>query len=232
MALDPVLVGLSFSAGVLSFFSPCSVALLPAYLAWFMGLEGEEDRVPGPREGLVAGLRQGGAATLGILALFTAVGVLLVAAGSAVRPVLGPGVTWGGVLVGVGLAGLGGLMLLDRAPAVSLPLRAPRTKSFPSVFAFGVVFAVGSVGCTLPLFLSVVANAFQAGGALAGLAIYLTYAAGMGGLMLVLSALLGVSKERTVHRLRALVPHVRTASAILLVAAGAYLVWYYAPLLL
>lgn len=50
MALDPVLLLQAFAAGVISFFAPCTVAMLPAYVGWFLGRD-EEDAASSGGEG-------------------------------------------------------------------------------------------------------------------------------------------------------------------------------------
>lgn len=228
MVLDPLLLAVAFSMGVATFFSPCSVALVPAYVGWFLGLDGDgSSRGVGAQAR--AGLRFGAASAGGILVVFLLFGGL----------VLGFRTAWGttpalvgeaarnlAVAVGVLLVLLGGLVVLDRAPSVSLPLRAPRERTVRGMAAFGAVFALGSLGCSLPLFLAVSAQALAAG-PVGGAVTFLAYGLGVALLMLAVAVLLAVARERTEAWVRRVVPHVRTLSGVLLMGAGAYVLWYY-----
>ena len=64
-------VGLAFAAGLVATVNPCGFAMLPAYLSYFMGLEGDDDEPDTKRDGGVgAALRVGGTVSLGFLLVF------------------------------------------------------------------------------------------------------------------------------------------------------------------
>lgn len=225
MVVDPVLIGLAFSAGVATFFSPCSVGLVPAYLAYYVGLDEPADD---PRQAVVAGARFGGAAAAGILAVAAGAGLVLYVLRSLLAvpsSLLGDGV-WGlGVLVGVVLVGLGALMVAGRG-SVSLPLRAPESKTVAGMAGFGVVFALASIGCTLPVFFFIVAQALFAG-PIGGLVAFLVYGAGLAGLTLAIGIALSVAREQARDAIRRVLPHVKTAAGVLVAAAGVYTLYVY-----
>lgn len=238
MAPTPLALGLAFSAGVATFFSPCSIALLPAYVGAFLGLDtdptpDQEHLHADPLKAAGAGARFGGAAALGILLVFVLVGttVLVLRRALNVPPtLLGETVRWIAVGVGGLLVLLGVLMLLDRAPSLHVPLQAPQRKTTFGMLAFGAVFALGSMGCTLPIFLAMVAQA-MAQSLLGGFVTFLVYGAGVAALMLAASVALGIAQEEARTLLRNATRYVKPTSAIVLVAAGVYVVAYYLLLL-
>ncbi len=228
MVASPVLLAVAFATGVATFFSPCSVALVPAYVAWFVGLDGSEAEGAGAG-GVRAGVRFGVASAGGILAVFLLFGALVLglrAVAGGTPAGVGEAARTLAVGVGVVLVVLGGLMLVDRSPSVSLPLRAPRERTVSGMVGFGAVFALGSLGCSLPLFLAVSAQALSAG-PVGGVLTFLAYGLGVAVLMLAVAVLLTVARERTEAWVREAVPRVRVASGVLLVAAGGYVLWYY-----
>lgn len=232
MSVDPVVLGFAFSMGVATFFSPCSVALIPAYVGYFVGLEGPGAKERPTRASLAAGARFGGAAAAGILALLAAAGGLIWLARtrfSLSSERLLETVTGAGYAVGVLLVVLGLLMLAGRGPTVTLPIRAPRERTLLNMAGFGVVFAVASMGCTLPLVFSVIAQAATQG-ALGGFLTVLAFGAGTAVLMFVVSLALSLGQETARARLRVAMRYAKPASALLLVAAGVYVVYYYATL--
>jgi hypothetical protein len=92
---------------------------------------------------------------------------------------------------------------------------------------FGAAYAVASLGCTIGPFLGVVVTAgFRGGSPLAGVGLFLAYAAGMA--LLVGSVALAVALARAsfVHRLRRAAPALIRVGGAVLALAGAYVAWY------
>lgn len=229
MVVDVGAVLLALSAGAGAFFSPCAVALLPGYAAFFLGLE-DEAREPSTTRAAGAGLRFGAAAAGGAAGLFAlgALGVYVVRTQLdwVASAALGTTFTWAGVAVGLGLVALGGLMFADRAPRLRLPLSAPTRRTAPAMAAFGAVFALASMGCTLPIFLTIVGLAL-AQPALGAAAVLGAYGLGLSGLLLVGSLALALAEDWTLGKLRAVRGYVKPVSAALLVLAGLYVVNFY-----
>lgn len=233
MPVDLGLLAFALGVGASTFFSPCAVALLPAYVAFFTGTgSGADEAHPtSSRPTAWAGLRFGAAAAFGAALLFAVgtAGVYLL------RTRLGLVDSQGllgafsglGFVVGLSLVGLGLLMLLDRGPSVNPGLRAPRERTIPAMVAFGALFAVGSMGCTLPVFLGVLGAALSQG-LVGGTAVLAAYGLGLSGLLLVGSVALAVVEDQAKRVLRQARRYTRPVSGVLLVAAGLYVIWYYA----
>ncbi|PSG97958.1 hypothetical protein BRD56_02925 [Thermoplasmatales archaeon SW_10_69_26] len=225
--VDLALVTAALAAGAATFFSPCSVALIPAYAGFFLGLD--EDRPRPTREAARRGLGFGLAAAAGILTLFAAGGLGLYALRSLLdvaTPQLGEAISLLGLLASVTVFALGTAYLLDRGPRATSPVRAPRKRSLPAMAAFGVVFALGSVGCSLPVLFGVLVQGL-AQGALGTLVTVLAYGLGLAALMAVVGLLLSLAHDETRRRIEAIRPYARPASGLVLVAAGIYMFVYY-----
>ena len=153
--------------------------MLPTYVAYQLGTEEAGfDRISAGRRTLRA-LAVGGTATAGFAAVFLAVG-LVVAAGAGW---IGRVFPLAGLSVGV-LMLVFGIYLLISYRYVGI-LAASRVTVTPrrnvrNAFVFGVGYAVGSLACTLPIFLAVVGTALGAGGFLASFGQFASYALGMG----------------------------------------------------
>ncbi len=226
------LIGWSFGSGVFAFFNPCGFAMLPAYVAHYLGSAGRIEG--GALRPLVAGLGLGGVVSGGFITVFAVLGLVVSLIGGAIGPIL----PWAGAAIGVGLIVLGALMLfadtpltvpaLTRlagamTPAPGNPHPQPRGLTF--YYGYGVTYALASTGCTLPLFMVVVGNAFL-GGALNGSAQFSAYALGMVSMMLGLSVLMVYSKTLVAHLVPRLMRAVRWVAGAGVAAAGAYLVYY------
>lgn len=91
---------------------------------------------------------------------------------------------------------------------------------------FGASYATVSLSCTLPVFLAAVSTTFEQASIVAGLAVFLAYAAGMGVVLTGLAMAVVLARQSLVRRLRAAVPYAQRASGVLLAVAGAYVAWF------
>lgn len=225
------------SGGIASFFSPCALPMLPAYLSYYLSADSVSpaDSDTGTGLGTAGGhsvtmsLRRGvlfgGLASLGMLSVFAVTAVVAGVLGDVltrVIPVLIP-------LVGVILFSLGVLMLADRATFLSRSVQLPEwgEASPKQFFAFGLLFAGAALGCTAPVFFGITLTALSTGGIAGAVTVLTGYASGMVGLFVVVTALVAVAKEETARRIRSLIPYVERASAVLLIGAGLYMLYYY-----
>lgn len=214
----------AFSAGLLATVNPCGFIMLPAFVSYQLGARDEAFATrPLPtrlvRAGLVAVV-----VTAGFLVVFAAVGVVFALGGRAVAQL----VPWaavgiGLVLIAVGLAGLLGRGLRLPLPAVA-PMKAGA--GIGAMFWFGVGYAVASLSCTLPVFLVVIGSALAVGGLASAFALFVAYAAGMGAVLGAVALATALAQEIVVRWLLAVTPHVERLGALLLIAAGSYLVYY------
>ena len=94
------------------------------------------------------------------------------------------------------------------------------------MFTYGVIYATVSLSCTIPVFLVAVVGTFRADSFVAGVAVLLAYAAGMGLVLTALAVALALAKDGMVRRSRSVLPWLNRISGVLLVVAGAYVTWY------
>jgi cytochrome c biogenesis protein CcdA len=216
-------LALAFSAGMVATVNPCGFAMLPAYLSFFLGLDGGEADED-PRAGVTRALAVGAAVTLGFIAVFTTIGALI----SHLSLAVDEWFPWMTIVVGLGVLALGVALLAGFELRLALPHleRGGRAQTVRSMFVFGVSYAVASLSCTLPVFLSVVAGTFSRSNATSGIAMYVAFAAGMGLVLTVLTLALALARVSIVHRLRSLLPVINRVSGVLLVIAGLYFTWY------
>jgi cytochrome c biogenesis protein CcdA len=128
----------------------------------------------------------------------------------------------------------GGHLLAGRSLAASAPEQlaarmggAAGQAGVVGYAAYGLAFALSSLGCTLPLFLAVVGSALAGEGLLAGLADLVLYALGMGSVILVLTVVVAVAGRAALGRVSALGHYLTPLGAVLLLATGAYIVYYW-----
>jgi cytochrome c biogenesis DsbD-like protein len=96
-----------------------------------------------------------------------------------------------------------------------------------SYFVYGLAYGAASLSCTLPIFLAVVGSAFTAGGYLGAITQFLLYALGMGAVVIGVTLGVAVFRDAVVIKARAAMRYVEPASAVLLLLAGAYIIYYW-----
>ena len=215
-------LALAFGSGMVATVNPCGFALLPAYLSFFLGVD---DPSPDARASVPRALAVGATVTLGFVAVFGLVGALVSHASSAIEEWL----PYIDLALGVGLVVLGVAMLAGFQVTLSLPhlARGGNDRSLPSMFLFGVSYALASLSCTLPVFLGpAVAGTFTSSNVTSGLAVFGAYALGMGLVLVVLTVALALARQSIVGRMRSALRYVNRVSGALLVLAGAYVTWY------
>lgn len=225
------------SLGAATFFAPCAFPLLPGYLAFYLGTgaggPGAASRAagsvePGGVDATTTRLRRaallGVAASAGFLAVFGAVGGAVAAVGtgalsevSLLEPVVGL------VLVVLGVATATG-----RVPSWELALPG-RRRAVAGFFLFGVGYAATAAGCTAALFVAAVGTGLAAGPAL-GAATLLAYAGGMSAVLVAVTVLASLGRDRLLRVLSRSTGRVERVAGVLLALAGAvqvglYLFW-------
>ena len=214
-------LALSFTAGMLAAFNPCGFAMLPAYLSFFLGADGSSR---GTVADTAQALRVGTAVTVGFVAVFGAAGVAVSAMSVSVQRYA----PWATVVIGLVLVPLGIAVAVGRGPTLNLPRlqRGGSRRTAGAMALFGVSYATVSLSCTLPVFLAAVSTTFAQASLVAGLAVFVAYAAGMGIVLTGLAVAVVLARQSLVRRLRAAVPYAQRASGVLLAAAGGYVAWY------
>jgi cytochrome c-type biogenesis protein len=214
-------IAYAFTAGLVAAVNPCGFPMLPAYLSYFIGHDDERvDR--GAR--VLRAIASAAAVSLGFLAVFATLGIPINAGVTSIYEVM----PWLTIVIGVLLVGLGIAMLAGWKPVVLLPRldKGGRSRRVGSMVLFGVSYAVASLGCTLPVFLIVVAGTTERSNPLSGALAFVAYSVGMTVVLMAVSVALALTREGMVRRLRELTRYVDRASGVLLVAVGIYLVWY------
>ena len=184
-------------AGLVSFFSPCVVPLLPGYLSYATGLGAAEVLGGTARRGrMLAGTSL---FVLGIAVVFVATGTLVGSLGGAVLLTHAELISrlLGVVIIALGLV-FAGVLPLGRRELRFSRLPAAGVAAAPLL---GVVFALGWTPCIGPTLGVVYSLAFTQGTALRGGLLAFVFALGLG-IPFVLAGLLYTKMARAVRFLR------------------------------
>ena len=163
--------------------------------------------------------------TAGFTTVFAVFGLVVAPVASSAQQYL----PWFTLVVGLVLAGAGLWLLAGR----SLPALRARagggaalTGSMRSMFGFGISYALASLTCTVAPFLAVVVSAFRSDSVLAGSALFLLYAAGMGLVVGTAAVAVALAQQSLVRGARRLGAYVSRAGGALLALVGGYVAYY------
>ncbi len=209
----------ALAAGMAATVNPCGFALLPAYLSTFVGLDHE-----GGRAGAIGrALAVSAVLTAGFVVVFAMFGLIVTPFALRVEQYL----PWATIVIGVGLVGLGGALLLGRQLVVKMPkLNKGGTGTLPSMFLFGVSYAVASLSCTIGPFLAVTTSTFRSESWLVGFGVFVAYGLGMGVVIAILTVAVALAKTGVVRRVRNVLPAMNRIAGGLMLVAGAYVAYY------
>ncbi len=221
-------VWIAFSAGILSFFSPCVLPLIPSYLTYITGLSF------GELKDSQAGMKVRWAVFLhslvfvaGFSAVFITLGGLAGMFSYTFQTYLREGLEWiqkiGGILIflfGVHLSGIFHFGILLGEKRVHLN-RKPA--GFIGTFLVGLAFAAGWTPCIGPILGAILALAAGSeGGALRGVLLLTFYSGGLG-IPFLVSGMLFHLFLGFFDRFRKYIRMVEIATGLLLMAVGAML---------
>lgn len=202
------------TAGIFALFSPCGFPMLPGYISYYIGTKASlEKAVP-----------SGVACALGLIAVFSVIGTVASVLGNFVPQymplfelVAGPAV----ILMGVAM------MIEIRLPAFWARIRVPKRKGLIGIFLYGAVYGLATMGCSAPIFFSILFYAIAVGGPLHGIITFLIYALGMGFPLVIITVLVAKAKKFMLERIIGVTPWLQRISGIFLAVIGVYLIYFY-----
>jgi cytochrome c-type biogenesis protein len=215
-------MGLSFLRGLVAAVNPCGFILLPTYLMYFLGMQGQ---APGSQRATIRrALLVSGSLSAGFMSVFVIAGLIAYHFTSWINQ----NAKYATVAIGVALIALGVAMLFG----YKLPINTPRidaggrTRGVGSMFVFGIAYAVASIGCTIGLFLATLFST-RRDGIVSGVANVVAYGLGMALLVTALTVALAVANTSLLRVLRGGMQHVQTIAAVFVTLSGLYLVYYF-----
>lgn len=220
---------IAFTAGVLSFVSPCVLPLIPSYLTYITGLSFSqlEDAHPTAKVRITV-LLHSLCFILGFSVIFVLLGAIAGIASSKFQMVLHEGLDWvekiGGVLIflfGVHMTGLFHFGMLLGEKRVQLHTKP---SGYIGTFIVGVAFAAGWTPCIGPILASILMIAASSGQVGQGVGLLMVYSAGLG-LPFLLSGLLFHHFLIAFNRFRKYIRLVEIGTGVMLMAVGIMLIF-------
>ncbi len=222
-------LGYAFGAGMVATVNPCGFAMLPAYLALYLGADSQAETQTPVAKRLGKALLVGVVVTAGFVLLFGGVGGIISAGAQSIKFAI----PWIGLVIGVLLAFAGAWLLSGGKLYSGIAARAashmgdPSSVSIKGYFLFGLSYATASLSCTLPIFLAVIGTSLSTGGFWSAVGQFIVYALGMGTVIMALTLAVALFRGAMVGALRKVLPYTQPLSAAFMILAGAYIVFYW-----
>lgn len=217
LAVQNITFFVAFSAGLLSFFSPCVFPLIPAYIAHLTGAFIKDNRVEVEKKVLVA-------RSLSFILGFSMIFIVLGASASLVGQIFAENrdliMKIGGLLIvvfGLQMAGILNLRLLMRN--VQWEVKPSAKKGFLSSLLLGLAFGTGWSPCVGFALGSILLLASSGDTMASGMLLLFVYSLGLGVPFLIISFLLTKSMG-IVKRMNRFIPRLSQISGWLLIAMG------------
>jgi cytochrome c biogenesis protein CcdA len=219
--IDTAALGFALGAGLVAALNQCSFAFLPGYLGLVIAGTSQAPSRP-------AALARAGAATIAMSAGFlTVFGIF----GLVVSPLIASlqkYLSFATVVIGVLLIALAVWLLAGKDIAVMLPKlssSAPTTR-LPSMYGYGVGYAVASLSCTVAPFLAVISTTFKQGSTLTGILAFIAYAAGMAITVGVAALAVALAGSSAAGAIRRILPRVDRIAGVIVLLTGLYVTYY------
>lgn len=213
-------VALAFTAGMVATFNPCGFSLLPAYIGAFVSGDHTHERAD---RRVLRAMGVAASVSVGFVVVFATTGLIIDSIASEARQQL----PWVTIVIGAMLIIAGIAMIAGWKPRIAL--RGPALKTdgnqFGTMVAYGATYAIASLSCTIGPFLAVTGAALSQSPA-EGIATYVSYALGMGVIILALSVASALAHTTVANRMRELSRIAPTVGGVLMVVAGGYAIWY------
>jgi cytochrome c biogenesis protein CcdA len=211
----------SLLLGMLAAVNPCGFVLLPTYLVAYLSVSDDTDVATRLRRSLVVG----GSVSAGFLVVFLIVGAISRLFSNWIEI----NAKYASLVVGLALIVMGVRMLSGWRPRIWVPALSgeSRRNGVVGMFAFGVVYAIASIGCTIGLLTTAILGSFTRDGLVSGVLSVVMYGFGMALFVTALTTTLAFAKTALVRGGRGVMSVVSYVSSGLVLITGIYLAWYW-----
>ena len=219
-------LGYAFAAGMVAAVNPCGFSLLPAYLGLYLGDRHQAAR----RSRATRAILVSATVTASFVLLFGTAGLLI----SATNSVVGLVFPWVGLVVGVLLIATGsylaagGSVYSGFGDQMAQRLGGYATRpGFVGYAAYGFAYGLASLGCTLPIFLSVVGGGLVSSRFWIMALQFVLYGLGLGVVLSALTLAATLFDFGLLRNVRQFGRYIPLVSAVLLLITGAYVSYYW-----
>ncbi len=223
-----LIITFSFFAGVVSFFSPCGLALLPAFISYNMAMM---DRNIYSRSSRYKVLKIGLFSALGIITFYILLGIIF----SLLGGIISPYIQIFQYMVAVLFIVLG-IMLMKKLTFTAdffekfrqnVHSRAIKQPGYKGYYIFGFAYGLDIISCLFPLISVLILIPIATGKPLIGVLAFLSYSVALAIMISIFAYLIAFSKRTLVSDVLRSTEKLKMLTGIGLVIGGIALLLYY-----
>ena len=225
-----LILGFAFFAGVISFFSPCGIALLPAFISYNM-LMVKENANPQKSKFNIKLLKIGVFSALGIASFYIILGIVFSLLGSVISPYIK---TLQYIVAFLFI--LFGFMIVKKFTLRSgvyekfrsyITSKAMSDKGYKGFYFFGFAYGLDIIGCLFPLILVMILIPIATGDLVTGISAFVSYSIALGVTLTIFAYLISSSKNTLVSDIMHSTKKIHKFAGIGLMIGGSALIIYY-----
>ncbi|RLF44896.1 MAG: hypothetical protein DRN29_07640 [Thermoplasmata archaeon] len=207
----------SFIAGVIAFFSPCAFPMLPAYISYYLASK---------KEGIKNGLLGGLICAAGAVSILLIIGSIISFAGEEIGGAIKENTQNIEIVVAVIIILLGISMLLGKTIKFSVPVQASKKEGYTGLFIYGILYALAALGCTAPIFISIMLRAFSSFNFVYGLFLSFIYSVGIAIFIVGVTLAVSMAKDVILDKAKNLLKYIERIGGAIVIIAGIYILVY------
>ncbi|MCH7850362.1 MAG: cytochrome c biogenesis protein CcdA [Nanoarchaeota archaeon] len=223
-----LILGFAFFAGIISFFSPCGLALLPAFLSYNMAMVDDKQN---PDETKKRVLKIGIFSALGIITFYILLGIIFSLFGVAIGQYL----KYFQYAIAILFVVFGIMLVKNYAPSNKLfdklrekvHSKAVSSSGYKGFYIFGFAYGLDIIGCLFPLIAALVLIPIATGNLVVGISAFLSYSLALTITLSVFSYLIIYSKKSLVSDVLKSTEKIKRWMGIGLIIGGVALLLYY-----
>ena len=216
----------AFFAGIVSFFSPCGLALLPAFISYNMALVNYETKHLKKQI-----LKIGIFSALGIITFYVLLGIIF----SLFGVIIGPYIQVFQYIIAI-LFVVFGLMLVRKFSLTNkffdnirrkVHSQAMKQSGYKGFYIFGFAYGLDIIGCLFPLILVLILIPIATGNFVTGVSAFISYSIALAVMISIFAYLIAYSKKSLVSDVVKSTEKLKVWIGIGLIIGGIALLWYY-----
>jgi len=201
----------TFTAGVFVLFSPCAFPMFPGYISLLIGMDASTKKA----------VEGGTICALGLLALFTTIGLVVSVIGGLAYSF----VPYLELLVGSFMIIMGVSMIFEIGMPVPIPsIRIHQQNRLLGIFLYGVAYGLATIGCSAPIFFSILMYTVTLGEPFQILLTFVSYASGMAIPLVAVTIIVAKSRDFLVKKFVRAASLLHRIGGVVLTLLGIYLV--------
>ena len=211
-------------AGLISFFAPCAIGIIPAYAAYYLGLKEKDSN----KNKFEHALYMGTAAASGIFVLYFTLGLILTIFGTSIAAYF----SLSKLIIAFILLIIGTALILNYSFKENyiyniLNKKFIKGKAKNNLFFFGVLYGAAALGCAMLVFIPLVIIPISTGNFFVGIFSFILYSLSFGVSMIITTILIAYSKNVLVEKITASSNKIKRVTGIILILSALYLIYYY-----